>query len=272
MQYYSRLKIMVDSIENWKKLNEIDFEEFDLSISGDYILSLGKKEFDIDGEWSCTEIELQEIVSSISEVLKGKCMIIADATCISVDEYTYWTYYFGDNVKNGYYLSERNKKLAGLFSETEINKVDEWLNFGKFRLKETEKEYLAKYNIEYDKETKKYVDLTPEEPKVVYYNLVGTQYEGRNERIENLKIGDELQLVREPDNPYDSNAILVINDKGSIGHLLRCDAEYLAPCIDSGKISIKKVVVADVIPLSKQKNGRKSAHVYIGITMQNQNK
>jgi hypothetical protein len=55
-------------------------------------------------------------------------------------------------------------------------------------------------------------------------------------------------LKRQPDNPYDSNAIRIIcvAAGGSIGHVPREIAEWLAPIMDSGtkiKASLEEVLV-----------------------------
>lgn len=62
--------------------------------------------------------------------------------------------------------------------------------------------------------------------------LSGTQYEGRSERIEAVRVGDLVSLVREPDNIYDPQAIDVRSADGSLGHIPADVACELAPLID----------------------------------------
>lgn len=88
--------------------------------------------------------------------------------------------------------------------------------------------------------------------------LSGTKYEGRSARIENVKVGDIVQLVREPDNPYDSNAIDVRNAAGSLGHIPSDIAELLAKRLDSGAVTAK-AVVTEVLPKSQRGKGAKKA-------------
>lgn len=57
----------------------------------------------------------------------------------------------------------------------------------------------------------------------------GTQYDGRSEHIATLKVGDELKLMREPDNPFDNYAVLVC-DGVSENHLGYCP-RYLSKTI-----------------------------------------
>lgn len=50
-----------------------------------------------------------------------------------------------------------------------------------------------------------------------------------------LEDGSKLNFVREPNNPYDTNAIKVICDYQHIGYIRAGLAEEIAPIIDSGK-------------------------------------
>jgi hypothetical protein len=51
-----------------------------------------------------------------------------------------------------------------------------------------------------------------------------------------LRPGDRLQLLREPMNPYDENAIEVLGSNGQrLGYLPRGFARRLAPLMDAGE-------------------------------------
>lgn len=78
--------------------------------------------------------------------------------------------------------------------------------------------------------------------------VAGTQYEGRSERIENVKVGDRLKLVREPDNEYDKNAIDIRNEIGSLGHIPIEITGDLASLLDLGIPCA--AIVTEVIPRS----------------------
>lgn len=86
----------------------------------------------------------------------------------------------------------------------------------------------------------------------------GTQYEGRSDRIEKVQVGDKLELVREPNNPYDKNAIGVQNADGSLGHLPWYIVEKLSPLMDAGKVTCT-ASVSEVLPLSKRSRKAKKA-------------
>lgn len=97
-----------------------------------------------------------------------------------------------------------------------------------------------------------------------HFEAQGTQYEGRNERIEKIHIGDQLSLKRDPNNQYDSNAIDLTSKLGSIGHLPSDVAKILAPALDSGNVTAIAEVVS-VVPLSKRSNRAQKALLNVRI-------
>ena len=67
-----------------------------------------------------------------------------------------------------------------------------------------------------------------------FTKVVGVSFEGRQDSVGGLGSGDELQLVREAENAYDSNAVAVRYGTLQIGFLRREIAKRLAPNIDAG--------------------------------------
>ncbi len=71
--------------------------------------------------------------------------------------------------------------------------------------------------------------------------VVGVTYEGRQNIIKDInEMVDYLVAQREPDNPYDENAIAIYvikynGQKKSIGYINRGLAEQLSPRIDAGE-------------------------------------
>jgi len=72
--------------------------------------------------------------------------------------------------------------------------------------------------------------------------LIGTEIAGTNhidninELAESLAIGDRLILLREPDNPYDERAILVLTQKEEkLGYIPRTNNLILSRLMDAGK-------------------------------------
>jgi single-stranded-DNA-specific exonuclease len=64
--------------------------------------------------------------------------------------------------------------------------------------------------------------------------LVGVSYEGRQDTIAGLKLGEELMLERQPQNPYDPNAIAVRYGALQLGFIRKEIAKHIAPHIDAG--------------------------------------
>ena len=64
--------------------------------------------------------------------------------------------------------------------------------------------------------------------------LVGVSFEGRQDVISGLRVGSELELERQPDNPYDANAIAVRYGNLQVGFIRREIAAHLGPRIDAG--------------------------------------
>lgn len=92
------------------------------------------------------------------------------------------------------------------------------------------------------------------EPYDVTMDLAGITQEGRPDRIEQLKIGDEVRFVREPDNPYDTNAIDVRSEQGSLGHVHGEIAKFLSPLMDQGILKITAKVAS--MTTRKQRSAR----------------
>lgn len=68
-------------------------------------------------------------------------------------------------------------------------------------------------------------------------DVAGTYYVGNiEELLEELKEGERLRLVREPDNQYDKFAIRIDNDKGEkLGYIPRQCNHIPARLMDAGK-------------------------------------
>jgi hypothetical protein len=71
-------------------------------------------------------------------------------------------------------------------------------------------------------------------PESVRTVLVGEQHEGRLDRAKNLRSGERLWAVREPDNEYDTNAVALYSAFGQVGYLPVAQAAMIAPVMDEG--------------------------------------
>jgi hypothetical protein len=84
--------------------------------------------------------------------------------------------------------------------------------------------------------------------------VVGIPYDRRAEIVKRFaRVDDPVYLVREPDNPVDPNAIMVLLRQGyQIGYVPREEAEGLAPLLDAGckqRARIKKILRGRSYPL-----------------------
>ena len=64
--------------------------------------------------------------------------------------------------------------------------------------------------------------------------LAGYQYHAGSDVWDRLKVGDELKLVREPDNAHDRNAIRVEWQGRQLGYLPRAENQAIALELDRG--------------------------------------
>lgn len=77
--------------------------------------------------------------------------------------------------------------------------------------------------------------------------VVGVNFRGADakEVVKSLSVGDNLALAREPNNPYDANAIRVLYpeyDMTWIGYIEKEVAEEVAPLLDSSRACICKIL------------------------------
>jgi DEAD/DEAH box helicase/HIRAN domain/Helicase conserved C-terminal domain len=81
----------------------------------------------------------------------------------------------------------------------------------------------------------------------------GLAHEGRASRLAGVHVDDVLQLDREPDNPYDSNAIRVRGTDGEdLGYVAREVARGLAGVIDTGTAVTARVLSVERKPPALQ--------------------
>jgi hypothetical protein len=81
--------------------------------------------------------------------------------------------------------------------------------------------------------------------------LAGFRYNDGRLVWNDLRTGDALALVREPDNPFDADAIRLEWNGRKIGYVPRRENAALARELDAGK-----AIEARIIQLSRRRNGR----------------
>jgi single-stranded-DNA-specific exonuclease len=74
-----------------------------------------------------------------------------------------------------------------------------------------------------------------------FTKIVGVSFERRQDLIAGLSVGAPLELVREPENPHDPNAIQVRYGPLQLGFIRREIARHLAPNIEAGDLYAAEV-------------------------------
>lgn len=93
--------------------------------------------------------------------------------------------------------------------------------------------------------------------------VAGFRYHEGKAVWEEMKVGDSLTLVREPDNPYDGNAVRVDWQGHPIGYVPRTDNEALARFLDQGMKA-----EARIVRLKKSRNPRQRVLFEVLLPMQ----
>ena len=107
-------------------------------------------------------------------------------------------------------------------------------------------------------------EIILEEPKNIFTNVAGIKYKNedgtdRQEILKRCEEGDELELIREPNNRYDSNAVAVYAGDEQVGYLFREEASEIGPLLDAGYI-----VDAAIFEINRDKEGNiKRCHIEI---------
>lgn len=102
--------------------------------------------------------------------------------------------------------------------------------------------------------------------------LTDVTEDGRPDRIENVKPGDEVRLAKVPGKTYISwnttidFAVEVRSDEGSLGMLPDKAVSYIYKCLYRDDINVLRAKVASVTPLSKRKDKSKGPELSIYIT------
>jgi hypothetical protein len=78
-------------------------------------------------------------------------------------------------------------------------------------------------------------------------NIVGIEFVPAGvELVRRLKVGDEVKLVRQPDNPHDKNAIVIIDSDGNrLGYLSAKLAADISRALDEDEGKLGRVVVTE---------------------------
>lgn len=93
--------------------------------------------------------------------------------------------------------------------------------------------------------------------------LAGFQYYQGRELWEQMKVGDQLALVREPDNPHDPLAVRVEWKGHKLGYVPRNDNEAVARQLDRGNL-----LEARIVRLTRHRNPWKRVEFEVFLRLQ----
>ena len=118
-------------------------------------------------------------------------------------------------------------------------------------------EYLDQYLGAYDAETGGFL---------IRFEAKGTRYSGRTELIEKVKVGDVIQVSREPENQFNSNNFKLLTEKGEdVGNMPAELCNAIAQLYDAGELEICQAKVSFVDPISKRSRYAKQAVLFVEV-------
>ncbi len=94
----------------------------------------------------------------------------------------------------------------------------------------------------------------------------GLRYEERTPRLDHLSVGDPVQLLREPNNPFNENNIMIRSEKGeSLGNLSAELCNVIAPLLDSGYAIFKRSTVSYIERIRDRSRYAKQGVLFVEI-------
>ena len=101
---------------------------------------------------------------------------------------------------------------------------------------------------------------------LIRFEAKGTRYEGRTEQIEKLKVGDNLQIVRDNTNKYNQNNFKILaRREQNVGNLPAELCNAMAPLYDNQKLMINDCSVSYVEPISKRSRHASQAILFVEV-------
>lgn len=120
-------------------------------------------------------------------------------------------------------------------------------------------EYPEQYGGDYDKATGM---------MILRFEVRGTRYEGRTERIEHVHAGDEICVIRDKQNTYNHNNFAIKTKDGfSVGNMPTDLCNAIAPLYDIGVLSICRTTASFVAPISKRSRYARQAVLFIELCL-----
>ena len=99
---------------------------------------------------------------------------------------------------------------------------------------------------------------------IMRFESKGTRYDGRTEQIEKVRVGDPIQITRDPENAFNPNNFLLFTEKGKdVGNMPAELCNAVAPLYDTGNLVIESASVSFADPISKRSRHAKQAVLFV---------
>lgn len=99
---------------------------------------------------------------------------------------------------------------------------------------------------------------------LIRFEAKGTRYDGRTEQIEKVKQGDSIQVIRDRENPVNSNNFTLLTRRNqNVGNMPAELCNAIAPLVDEGKLIFNEAFVSYVEPISKRSRYAKQAMLFV---------
>lgn len=96
----------------------------------------------------------------------------------------------------------------------------------------------------------------------------GLRYDNRTFVLDRLSTGERVNIVRDPENPFNSNNFRIMSQSGEdIGNLPASLCNVLAPCTDNAIVEITRSRISHLEKLSERSRYAKSGVLFVEIEM-----
>ena len=95
----------------------------------------------------------------------------------------------------------------------------------------------------------------------------GLRYDNRTKNLEHISVGDSVQIIREPDNRFNSNNFTVKSDNLSLGNIPAELCNVLAMMYDKGYAIISSACVSYIERLKERSRYAKQGVLFLEITI-----
>lgn len=146
MEYSSRIHVKFRNSRDIERLSDIDISRYGIEIGSDAIFKKGNNDIIIDGGWSVSENDLEDLVNEIVERVPEDCIVISDTLSLDEESVYFYACYFGesifaDNVDDSYNI---------MFSDGDIVDFVDWVDFLEsigVCISDIERNYLKEFDV-----------------------------------------------------------------------------------------------------------------------------